>query len=225
MRALLCLVLSLGMALAADRTVLCYGDSITYGDFKEQGVGAGTRWVDLLPGLVLGIRTINAGKNGRTTADADGLGKALDGARPGPDVVIIMLGVNDLKNVTNGDQALAACVANAGKLLDVAAAKAPQAQIVLCAPPTINLQTLNGYWKGKGFGAKTAEVLARLPAAYATLAQARKLRSASMLQSVTPANLADGVHPNAAGHAELAKAVAAALAAPAAQAAPAGKAR
>jgi lysophospholipase L1-like esterase len=94
------------------KTVLCYGDSLTWGvDAENQSRHAyEDRWTSVLQkGLGHGVRVIPEGLNGRTTvyddhtADCD-----RNGARILPtilqthapvDLIIIMLGTNDLKPV------------------------------------------------------------------------------------------------------------------------------
>lgn len=94
------------------KTVLCYGDSLTWGANAEKGTRHAyeDRWPSVLQkGLGHGVRVIPEGLNGRTTvyddytADCD-----RNGARVLPtilhshapiDLVIIMLGSNDMKPV------------------------------------------------------------------------------------------------------------------------------
>lgn len=94
------------------KTVLCYGDSLTWGANAETGARHAyeDRWPSVLQkGLGHGVRVIPEGLNGRTTvyddhtADCD-----RNGARVLPtilhthapvDLVIVMLGTNDLKPV------------------------------------------------------------------------------------------------------------------------------
>jgi lysophospholipase L1-like esterase len=209
-RALLVLLLVASLA-AADRVVVCYGDSITFADWKEQGVGAGTRWVDRVGATVAGVRMVNAGKNGRTTEDAAGLRTAL-AANPGADLVVIMLGTNDLKDIADATAAVKACASRVGALVDQVKAAQPRAAVLLCAPIRINRAALTDYWRKKGFGATTEQALALLPAAYAAVAKAKGVRFAAMHDAVDPARLPDGVHPDAAGHAQLAVAMAGAIA-------------
>ena len=94
------------------KTVLCYGDSLTWGVDAEKGVRHAyeDRWTSVLQkGLGHGVRVIPEGLNGRTTvyddhtADCD-----RNGARVLPtvlhthaplDLVIILLGTNDMKPV------------------------------------------------------------------------------------------------------------------------------
>ena len=94
------------------KTILCYGDSLTWGVNAETGTRHAyeDRWPSVLQkGLGHGVRVIPEGLNGRTTvyddhtADCD-----RNGARVLPtilhshapvDLVIVLLGTNDLKPV------------------------------------------------------------------------------------------------------------------------------
>jgi lysophospholipase L1-like esterase len=94
------------------KTVLCYGDSLTWGVDAENGVRHQyeNRWTSVLQkGLGHGVRVIPEGLNGRTTV-YDDYTAACDrnGARVLPtilethgpfDLIIILLGTNDLKPV------------------------------------------------------------------------------------------------------------------------------
>ena len=92
------------------KTILCYGDSLTWG-YDPQGPGRHAlqdRWPSVLQG-VLGpdVQVIAEGLNGRTTAFDDfAAGADRNGARVLPtlltthapvDLVIVMLGTNDMK--------------------------------------------------------------------------------------------------------------------------------
>lgn len=92
------------------KTVLCYGDSLTWG-YDPQGPGrhaVADRWPSVLQaGLGLDVTVIAEGLNGRTTAFDDHLGAAdRNGARLLPtlltthsplDLVVFFLGANDMK--------------------------------------------------------------------------------------------------------------------------------
>jgi acyl-CoA thioesterase-1 len=81
-----------GSALAAQKTLVCFGDSLTEG-------AIGASYVDLLRArLPLAVRVINAGINGDTTLN---LLRRLerDVVSHRPDVVIILVGLNDLTTV------------------------------------------------------------------------------------------------------------------------------
>lgn len=92
------------------KTVLCYGDSLTWG-YDPEGPGRHayeTRWPSVLQaGLGADVTVIAEGLNGRTTAFDDHLGSAdRNGARLLPtiltthspiDLLILFLGANDMK--------------------------------------------------------------------------------------------------------------------------------
>ena len=92
------------------RTVLCYGDSLTWG-YDAEGPdrhAPADRWPNVLQAaLGTGVQVVAEGLNGRTTAFDDALdGTDRNGARTLPtilsthsplDLVIIFLGTNDMK--------------------------------------------------------------------------------------------------------------------------------
>lgn len=97
------------------KTVLAFGDSLTWGfDAENQARHAyEDRWTSVLQkGLGHGVRVIAEGLNGRTTAYDDNLADCdRNGARVLPtllethkpiDLVVIMLGTNDLKRTVVG---------------------------------------------------------------------------------------------------------------------------
>lgn len=99
------------------KTVLCYGDSLTWGTNPANGGqrhAFADRWPNVLQaGLGSGIEVVAEGMGGRTTAFDDHLADAdRNGARLLPSalhthrpvsVVILMLGTNDLKPAIAGD--------------------------------------------------------------------------------------------------------------------------
>ncbi|MEO5322787.1 SGNH/GDSL hydrolase family protein [Mesorhizobium sp. CC13] len=98
------------------KTVLCYGDSLTWG-YDAAGPGRHAfedRWPSVLQAeLGKGVQVIAEGLNGRTTAFDDHLaGTDRNGARALPtilgthtplDLVVIMLGANDMKPWIHGN--------------------------------------------------------------------------------------------------------------------------
>ena len=91
------------------KRILCYGDSNTWGFIPGTGerYPADVRWPGVLAALLgRGVHVVENGINGRTTAIDDpgypcrngkeGLGYALLAEKPF-DLVILMLGTNDLK--------------------------------------------------------------------------------------------------------------------------------
>ena len=134
------------------KTVLCYGDSNTYGFNPENGLRypENVRWTGRLQRL-LGeeYRVIEEGCNGRTTVFDDpeeGWKNGLDYLRPclnshkPVDIVILMLGTNDLKEMFHASAEEIA--AGAGTLVDVIQVFTEEKQgfqpkIILVSPPRI----------------------------------------------------------------------------------------
>jgi lysophospholipase L1-like esterase len=135
------------------KTVLCYGDSLTWGyDAASQGRHAlADRWPSVLEAeLGGGAHVIAEGLNGRTTAFDDWLGGAdRNGARLLPtlltthapiDLIIIMLGANDMKPWIHGNPV--AAMQGMRRLVDIVRGhdypfgwSAPN--ILLVAPPPV----------------------------------------------------------------------------------------
>ena len=134
------------------KTVLCYGDSNTYGYNPINGLryGESIRWTCRLRDLLGdGYRVIEEGCNGRTTIyddPVDGWKNGLDYLRPclnshkPVDIVILMLGSNDLKDTFH---LTAREIANgAGVLVDTIKAFTSEKQgsvpvIILVSPPEL----------------------------------------------------------------------------------------
>jgi lysophospholipase L1-like esterase len=193
------------------QTVLCIGDSITEAD---------PGWVKLV-GEHAAIDTINCGKGGRqTAAAAETFAAAVaDGARF--DRVIFCLGVNDLpaRNPAPPDKKVASCVANMEQAIDTALAKVPPQDVILVAPCNVNAEIMR---KPLGTDPRMASrcernvkkgydicppILQELERAYRELAARKQVRFISLLGVVSPENLPDGLHPNEAGHREIAAAM------------------
>ena len=132
-------------------TVLCYGDSLTWGVNAHTGGRHRheDRWPSVLEaGLGGGAVVVNAGLNGRTTMFDDyGVAADRNGVRVLPtilatfepiDVVVFMLGTNDLKTFVSGS---AVAVAQGVKRLVEIARSTPQSEavpapgIVVVSPP------------------------------------------------------------------------------------------
>lgn len=136
------------------RNILCYGDSLTWG-YDAQGPARHAhenRWPSVLEQtLGSGFRVIAEGLNGRTTAFDDWLaGEDRNGARTLPvvlgshmplDLVIIMLGSNDMKPWIHG-RALAAAH-GMKRLVQIVRGHpyfggAPAPKILLVSPPPMS---------------------------------------------------------------------------------------
>jgi lysophospholipase L1-like esterase len=154
----------------AARTILCYGDSNTWG-FDPEGLGRFSiheRWPGVLRDrLGDGYHVIEEGLNGRTTVWDDPMADFRNGksyllpclwSHAPIDLVLIMLGTNDLKGpLCRGAAAIAA---GAGALVGLTQTSgagpgdgAPR--VLLMAPPPLGkITTLSELW---GFGGSEAE--------------------------------------------------------------------
>ncbi len=213
------------------RTVLCFGDSNTWG--FEPGSGRryprAVRW----PGALAeragpAWHVVEAGLNGRTTVfhdplgDLEGLrhlGPILDSAAP-VDVVVLLLGTNDLK--TRFAASAYEIAEGAGRLVDhVLASDAGPGDVapdvVLVAPPPLasveawarrDPDAYEGFETAWRDAATTSQAFARQ---YARVARLRGVRFLDAGAHVRTSDV-DGVHWSAEGHAALARAVHAVLA-------------
>ncbi len=201
-------------------TIVCYGDSNTHGaDPVTFGRFPFTvRWPGVLAAaLARDARIVEEGLNGRTTIWDDPFTDGRNGrpyllpclrSHQPVDVLVLMLGTNDLKSIF-GRQAHE-IAAGAGALVDIALTSgagpgggAPA--VLLVAPPRLGEATVRAeLW---GFG-RARSVAAELPRLYRAEAELKRIGflDASALVGGDPA---DGVHLSADGHAVLGRAVAA----------------
>ncbi len=199
--------------------VLCYGDSNTHGADPDGGdrFGYGVRWPGVLAALLEGeARVVEEGLNGRTTIREDPYVPGRNGltylvpclATHAPlDVLVIMLGTNDLK-VTFG-LAASDIAAGAGALVDVALASqcgpgGGVPEVLLVAPPALGAPSeVTELWGFAGANERSAA----LPRLYRTAAQRRGVAFLDA-SSLVAADRADGVHLAPDAHRALAHAVA-----------------
>lgn len=198
------------------KNVLCFGDSNTYGTNATGGrFERNQRWTGILQ-KILGDEyyVIEEGCGGRTTVFDDPIEEHKNGKKyllpclhsHWPlDLVIIMLGTNDLKNrfalsptdVQWGMENLIMAIQNMDRLVY---GKAPE--ILIMAP--VQIGRLSGLEQIL-IGAK--EKCEQLPALYGQLAKARNTHYLNA-GDYAEADDADGVHIDEAGHCALAQAVA-----------------
>lgn len=207
------------------KTILCYGDSNTWGFIPESINEAfprrhawGVRWTSILQ-RELGdeYRIIEEGQNGRTTVHEDDINLHRNGRTYLPacleshkpiDLVILMLGTNDLKVTFNLPPAEIA--AGAGQLAKMILqsdtgplAKAPK--VLLVTPPPLGhtpQHLADVAEKLQGGQAKSK----RFPLCYEAVA--KQLGCAYFnSQDVVSASTHDGIHLEAGEHAKLGKAM------------------
>jgi len=203
------------------KSILCYGDSNTWGCIPLAGPGLASRFPPerRWPGVLRrelgdGYWVVEAGLSGRTTVWDDPLEPHRNGRqlllptllthRP-LGLVIIMLGTNDLKRRLGGSASEIA--AGAGILVDVVAGSgcgaeggAPQT-LLICPPPVGRLDPLDDEFEG------ATEKSRQLAGHFAAAAAAR---SCAFLDagSVISSSDVDGIHLEAPEHERLGLAVA-----------------
>lgn len=180
-------------------TVVCFGDSITNGALVGEH-----SWVWFLSLNHPDINFINAGQNGRKTADKKQIVPLLNKYSEA-NYFLIFLGVNDLKNGTKAD--VRQCVQNMQWMIQKIKEMNPHTHIIILAPTTINLLTMAPYNVRKQYNEHTKKALVYLKRAYKKLAKRASVQFISLLHVVSPPNYVDGLHPNIAGQRQIAHAV------------------
>ena len=206
------------------RSVLCYGDSNTYGqttaDTPDDRYGPTVRWPGVLRGLLApGWLVIEEGLSGRTTVSDDPIEGAEKNGRTylkpciqshkPLDLVILMLGTNDLKirfqktasEIAMGIGALAQDIKGLRAGIDQ---KVPEIMIV--SPPPI-LDDLRG-WESVFEGGHAKSL--RLADEYARIADMVEVHFFDA-GSVVQSSPVDGFHLDAEGHRRLGEAMAEAI--------------
>jgi lysophospholipase L1-like esterase len=201
--------------------ILCYGDSNTWGCIPLQGpeparrYPPGTRWPGVLRReLDDGYWVVEAGLNGRTTVWDDPLEPHRNGRKlilptllthQPLDLVIIMLGTNDLKRRMNASPADIA--RGAGVLVDIVAAsgcgpdgRAPQTLLV-CPAPIAEVDQFDDEFEG---GTEKSQQLA---GHFAAIAEARSCAFLDAGALISSSDV-DGIHLDEPQHAALGVAIA-----------------
>jgi lysophospholipase L1-like esterase len=193
------------------RTIVCFGDSNTHGADPVDGTRhpRDVRWPGVLrASLGEGYEVIEEGLGGRTTVFDSPLAPARNGrdyllpclwSHKPVDLVLIMLGTNDVKRIYG--MSANEIASGAGLLVDMArqSLAGPGGQppgVVLIAPVPIGEATDRSLvW---GFGAAREES-AKLAAAYAVVARERGIPflDAGSVATISPL---DGVHLDAEAH-------------------------
>ena len=200
------------------KTVLCYGDSNTYGYDPNTGLRypVDVRWTGRLQKLLGEEYTvIEEGCNGRTTVFEDpveGWKRGLDYLKPclnthkPVDIVILMLGTNDLKEVFFADAKMVAD--GAEKLVDTilkftAEKQGYIPQIILVSPPRIGEGVTNFAFR-QSFGKRAVEESGKLAPYFCEVAKRKGCRFLDAAEYISPSE-EDCVHLSAQAHAILAE--------------------
>ncbi len=200
-----------------SKTVLCYGDSNTYGYMPGSGMRypADVRYPGRLRSL-LGddYVIIEEGCNGRTTIHddpIDGWKNGLDYLRPclsshkPVDIVVLMLGSNDLKYTFHLTAEQIA--KGAGELVDVIKAFTAEKQgfvpkIILVSPPEIGQGIRSSDFYG-AFYEEAIEESKKFPGCYKAIADEKDCIFFNAAEYVRPSD-EDSLHLTAEGHKALA---------------------
>ncbi len=200
-----------------EKTILCYGDSNTWGYAAGTGerFDEKTRWPRRLASLLGdGYYVVEAGLNGRTTAFDDPIEPGRNGLMTlntylmthcPIDLVLVMLGTNDTKKFLNLTPYMIA------KGLESIIIQARQAaygkngqppKLLIVSPVSISVPGLNGQI-GEYFDSTSAEKANQLNNWYDQLAEQY---GCGFLDAATVAkpSLEDGIHLEPEGHAALA---------------------
>ncbi|SEA68094.1 arylesterase [Bizionia paragorgiae] len=172
-------------SLSANKTILCFGDSITAGlgleDTNDAYPGVLQQRID---SLNLGYTVINSGVSGETTA---GGRSRIDWViKQKPSIFLLELGANDgLRGV-----ALTETQSNLQAIIDVVKTKSPETTIVLAGmqmPPNMGLNYTT-----------------KFEALFLNLAEENDLEFIPFILKdvggISDLNQRDGIHPNAEGH-------------------------
>ena len=200
------------------KTVLCYGDSNTYGFNPSNGLRypKEIRWTGRLQKLLgENYLVVEEGCNGRTTVFEDpveGWKRGIDYLRPclnthkPVDIVILMLGTNDLKEVF---EATAEDVAQGIEtLVDIIQGFSMEKQgfapkVVLVSPPEIEEGVCMSAFSSS-FGLRAAQESQKLAGYYREIAQKKGCLFLNAARHIRP-SAEDYVHLGPEGHAMLAQ--------------------
>lgn len=187
--------------------VVVFGDSITAGGALPAAERS-QAWVRLVEKLSEGkLRLVNEGKGGRPTDSVKDFDAMLQ-RNPHADVLVIALGTNDSRDIT--EACVPKAVKNVRAMVDGGRkAYGPKLRVLLVGPPNIRKDALG---PTKPIADQRDAKLRELGAALARLAQETQCEFVSLYGVVPPSSLMrDGVHPDAVGNAALAKVLLAAL--------------
>jgi acyl-CoA thioesterase-1 len=188
---------------AEPRSVVVFGDSITEGGALPKA-GRTNAWIHAVARESKGRLTmVNEGKGGRPTASVKEF-EAMLTRHPKADTLVIALGTNDSRDIT--DECAPKAVANLRTMI----AKARQAwggkvRVLIAGPPNINKSALG---PTKPIANEREAKLRELGGAFARLARELDCDFISLFGVVPDSSLTkDGVHPDAAGNAAIARAI------------------
>ena len=192
----------------AGGLLVCIGDSITAGE-PRQIVGEGNDYVSLLRKQAKAagenLRVQGQGRSGWTTGDYARNVDAMVREMPAEaTIVTIMLGTNDTRMDAAPQEIAEQAVANLRKLVAGYAKKAPAARFVILSAPALYPDLLDQPMKDANYTEDGPAEVAALRDAYKAMAEEDGHAFVDVSDLPSHDKSVEGVHPDAAGHAELA---------------------
>jgi len=186
--------------------VLCFGDSITAGSHINDSFVLKNSWVNLLEARSGGtLQCINAGRSGRKTSGKQQLIPVMK-KNPKVDIVILFLGVNDLRN--SKQAVLEQCVTNTQWMIDkVKANYGAQIKLIVLSSPGIVPEVMSKHFYNMGYNEKEQVMLNKLRPLYKALAKKNDCLFIDLWGVVTSKYYHEGLHPELPGQAQIAEAV------------------
>jgi len=176
--------------------VVCFGDSITNGARVD-----GQSWVQYLSKYHPEVNFVEAGHNGRKTADKKEILPVLK-QNQDADYFLIFLGVNDLKD--GNPEMVDQCVKNMRWMIHQVKQTNSKTKITILAPTNINLKTMAPINVKKKYNENTRQSLIQLKSRYQKLAKEDSVQFLSLFNVVSPSNYVDGLHPDTTGQKQIA---------------------
>lgn len=180
------------------QTVIAYGDSLTEG--KSGGESA---WVKLVEQQSDGqLKVINEGKGGRATGDGKWDFDKMTARQPRADTIVIALGTNDSRDLK--PESITKAASNVRYMIDRARqCYGPWVKLLIIGPPNVNKAALVAT---KPIANEREAQLKALGAVFEALAKEKQCDFVSLFGAVPEETMTkDGVHPDGAGHAAMAK--------------------
>ncbi len=192
------------VALAGNpQTVVVFGDSLTEGGALPKAERTNA-WVYVVERESKGrLRLLNEGKGGRPTASVKEF-EAMLVRRPAADVLVLALGTNDSRDTS--DECVPKAVANLRTMVAKArAAWGDRLRVLIVGPPNLNKGVLG---PTKPIANEREAKLREQGEAFARLAHEINCDFISLFEVVPESSLTkDGVHPDTAGNAAMARAL------------------
>ena len=194
------------------KRILCFGDSNTWGTIpgKSARYADDVRWTGVLQSVLGdGYTVIEEGNGGRTTVHDDPVERRLSGltyftpcceSHSPLDLVIIMLGTNDLKmRFAEGPETIAMGFNRYKEALTIASMDGKQPKVLLVSPILVDASYRDVPVFYDMFGSQAVERSQRLAPAYKKVAEANgwEFLNAAVY---TKASTKDGIHMDAVQH-------------------------